>query len=132
MAHGSEKLNSLSSGILWIAFRIVIYTLLLFVLFRGVTAAYSFGHELFYEQSVEEAPGRDIRVTIPEDMSTEQAAELLARKGLISSPAAFRVQSRFFGLKVKPGTYMLNTSENVKEILEDLNAGAEPETKESK
>ncbi len=132
MAHGSEKLNSLSSGILWIAFRIVIYTLLLFVLFRGVTAAYSFGHELFYEQSMEEAPGRDIRVTIPEDMSTEQAAELLARKGLISSPPAFRVQARFFGLKVKPGTYMLNTSETVKEILEDLNAGAEPETKESK
>ena len=50
---GSEQLNRLSSGMMVIAARILIYTLLLLVLYRGVTAAYSFGYELFYSQSAE-------------------------------------------------------------------------------
>ena len=105
--------------------RILIYTLLLLVLYRGVTAAYSFGYELFYSQSAEEAPGRDIRVTIPQNADTGQAAELLLKKGLIRSTASFRAQAAFFGLMVKPGSYLLNTSETVKELLEELNAGPE-------
>ena len=104
-----------------IAARILIYTLLLLVLYRGVTAAYSFGYELFYSQSAEEAPGREIRVTIPQNADTAQAAELLLKKGLIRSTASFRAQAVFFGLT--PGSYLLNTSETVKEILEELNAG---------
>ena len=121
----SEQLNRLSSGVMVIAARILIYTLLLLVLYRGVTAAYSFGYELFYSQSVEEAPGRDIRVTIPQNADTGQAAELLLKKGLIRSTASFRAQAAFFGLTVKPGSYLLNTSETVKELLEELNAGPE-------
>ena len=89
-----------------IAARILIYTLLLLVLYRGVTAAYSFGYELFYSQSAEEAPGREIRVTIPQNADTAQAAELLLKKGLIRSTASFRAQAAFFGLTVKPGSYL--------------------------
>ena len=106
----SEQLNRLSSGVMVIAARILIYTLLLLVLYRGVTAAYSFGYELFYSQSVEEAPGRDIRVTIPQNADTGQAAELLLKKGLIRSTASFRAQAAFFGLTVKPGSYLLKFS----------------------
>ena len=106
-----------------IAVRILIYTLLVLVMYRGVTAAYSFGYGLFCSQSAEEAPGRDVRVTIPLDADTELAAELLQKKGLINNTASFRVQAVFFGLTVKPGSYILNTSETVKELLEDLNAG---------
>ena len=120
---GSEQLNKLSSGMMEIAARILIYTLLVLVMSRGVTAAYSFGYGLFCTKSVEEAPGRDIRVTIPQNADTEQAAELLQKKGLIENTASFRVQAVFFGLTVKPGSYLLNTSETVKELLEDLNAG---------
>ena len=118
-----EKLNRLSSGMLEIAARILLYTLLLLVLYRGVTAAYGFGYGLFSAESLEEPPGRDIRVTIPQDADTKDAAELLLKKGLIDNTAAFRVQAVFFGLTVKPGTYTLNTSESIKDLLEDLNAG---------
>ena len=125
MRQGSEQLNRISAGILGIALRILLYALLLFALYRGVQAAYQFGHDAFYEQSVEEPPGRDIRVTVAADMNMFRTAELLKRKGLIDNVWAFRAQALFFGLDLRAGTYVLNTSETVKEILERLNAGPE-------
>lgn len=125
MRQRSEQLNRISAGILAIALRILLYALLLFVLVRGVQAAYQFGHDAFYEQSVEEPPGRDIRVTVSADLDMYRTAELLRRKGLIDNVWAFRAQALFFGLDLRPGTYVLNTSENIKEILGRLNAGPE-------
>ena len=58
------------------AVRLLITACLLFVLFRGVFAAYRFGHDVFYQQSVEAAPGRDIDVRIPEGQSTEETGYL--------------------------------------------------------
>ena len=75
MGRGSEKLNSLSAGMLGLAFRIVVLAFLCLLLFRGTIRAYHFGHELFYEQGAEEAPGRDIRVTVTADMSSRSVAE---------------------------------------------------------
>ena len=58
-------------------------------------------------------------------MNMFRTAELLKRKGLIDNVWAFRAQALFFGLDLRAGTYVLNTSETVKEILERLNAGPE-------
>ena len=74
---------------------------------------------------MEEPPGRDIRVTVSADLDMFRTAELLRRKGLIDNVWAFRAQALFFGLDLRPGTYVLNTSENIKQILERLNAGPE-------
>ena len=125
MGRGSEKLNSLSAGMLGLAFRIVVLAFLCLLLFRGTIRAYHFGNELFYEQGAEEAPGRDIRVTVTADMSSRSVAELLKRKGIIKNVWAYQAQSRFFDLKAKPGTYVLNTSRPVKDLLEQLNTGPE-------
>lgn len=127
MRQGSEKLNRISSGMIRIAVRAVVCVFLAFVLFRGVTAAYSFGHDVFYEHGAEEAPGRDIRVTIGNGTDAWHTASILKRKGIIDNEWAFRIQSVFFGLDVKPGTYLLNTSETVKEILVQMDAGPETE-----
>lgn len=127
MRQGSEKLNRLSSVILGLAVRIVTLALLVFLLVRGVTSAYEFGYRAFHEESVEEAPGRDVRVTIPENMDAFDAAAYLERKGLLDGVWPFRIQAVFFGLRVNPGTYTLNTSETPKEMLEILNTGASSE-----
>lgn len=131
MRQGSEKLNKLSSEILALALRIVTAALLIFILVRGVSFAYDFGYSAFHEESVEEEPGRDIRVTIPEDMDAFDAAPYLLRKGLLKSVWPFRIQAVFFGLKVNPGTYTLNTSETPKEILEILDTGASGDSGDS-
>ena len=121
----TEKLNHLSSEALGMAVRLLITACLLFVLFRGVFAAYRFGHDVFYQQSVEAAPGRDIEVRIPEGQSTEETAKQLKELGLIRDTWAFRVQSLFLGRKVRAGEYRLNTSETIDEMLELLSTAPE-------
>lgn len=107
------------------AVRLLITACLLFVLFSGVFAAYRFGHDVFYQQSVEAAPGRDIDVRIPEGQSTEETAKQLKELGLIRDTWAFRVQSLFLGRKVRAGEYRLNTSETIDEMLELLSTAPE-------
>ena len=107
------------------AVRLLITACLLFVLFRGVFAAYRFGHDAFYQQSVEAAPGRDIAVHIPEGQSTAETAKQLKELGLIENTWAFRLQSLFLGRKVRAGEYSLNTSETIDDMLEILSAAPE-------
>ena len=130
MGRESEKLNSISSGMMRIALRIFLDACLIFVFFRGVTAAYRFGHDAFYAEGVEAPPGRDVVLTVKEGTDAAGAAELLKSRGLLKNVWAFRIQSAFFDLSIKPGTYELNTSETVRELLEELNTGQE-ETTES-
>ena len=82
-------------------------------------------HDVFYQQSVEAAPGRDIDVRIPEGQSTEETAKQLKELGLIRDTWAFRVQSLFLGRKVRAGEYRLNTSETIDEMLELLSTAPE-------
>ncbi len=72
-----------------------------------------------------EAPGTEVFVTIPEGADVRDAAQLLKQKGLVDNIWAVRLQAVFLGLDVKPGSYVLNSSETVEELLEQLNAGAE-------
>lgn len=125
MRRSSEKWNRFSSAMMRISLHIFLYACLIFVFFRGVTVANRFGHDAFYATGVEEAPGRKIPVRIEEGMDAKQTAALLKSKGLIKSVWAFRIQSAVFDMEIKPGRYELNTSESVRELLEDLNAGQE-------
>ena len=110
-----------------IAVRLLIFAGIVFVIFKGISAAYQFGHSIFYAVGIEEAPGRNIDVTVTEGTGVKDAAELLKKKGLIDNEWSFRVQAKFFDLKITPGTYLLNTSQSSKEMLETLNAGPDTE-----
>ena len=123
----SDNLNSISSGIQAFAIRLIVAVVFLMVLFRAVTFSYSFGHDLFYTEGVEEAPGHDVRVTIGEGMGARETAELLEKAGLIDNKIAFRAQAVFFGLDITPGSYVLNTSTGSREILETLDIGPQEE-----
>lgn len=131
MSQGTDKLNRLSAGIAGIAVRLLLLTCLLFAVVRGASVAYHFGYEAFFEGSVAEAPGTEVFVSIPEGASVRDAARILKRKGLIDNEWAVRLQAAFLGLGVKPGSYVLNSSETVEELLEQLNAGAEADRAET-
>ena len=69
-------------------------------------------------------------VQMTDGESVSEAAEFLARKGLIKSEFAFIFQSKFYDYEtIYPGTYTLNTSMTSKEILQALNV--KPETEET-
>ena len=69
--------------------------------------------------------GAPSRVIIPRGASFRQAADSLARTGIIGSPRLFRLYGRFTGgdRNIKPGTYLLKHGTPWSEIVNALNGG---------
>ena len=69
--------------------------------------------------------GAATRVIIPRGASFAQAADSLARTGLVGSPRMFRLYSRLTGgdRNIKPGTYLLKHGTPWKDIISALNGG---------
>lgn len=130
MSNATREINRITTAIIRISMKLIVYALIILLLYEAVIKGYAFGHQIFYAEAVEEAPGHDMTVTIEPDTSVSEAAQLLADDGLIASEFAFIFQSKFYDYDtVYPGVYNLNTSMTSKEILQALNV--KPETEET-
>ena len=123
MSNATKSINKITGVIIAIAIRVIVIAAIIFVLVKGIQFCYDFGHDIFYETTMEEAPGRDIDVVIPNDCSAQKAAQILKNKGLISNELAFRVQAKAFDLEIHPGQYTFNTSKSARFMLEQMNKG---------
>jgi len=123
MSKTTNQINKITSAVIMIAIRVVAIAVIIVVAAKGIKASYNFGHSIFYAESVEEAPGHDITVNIPEGASEKEAAEILLDKGLINNKYSIIVQAKFFDYEVTPGTYTFNTSQTSREILKQLHEG---------
>lgn len=72
-----------------------------------------------------EPHGAPTRVIVPRGASFAQAADSLARHGIVGSPRIFRLYGRFTGgdRNIKPGTYLLKHGTPWKDIISALNGG---------
>lgn len=125
MGRTVREVNRISGDVIRIAARVILWALIVLAAVRGSAAAYSFGHSVFYESAVDQPPGRDVSVTFARGTDMAEAASLLKQKGLVRGEWQVRIQAAFLSLKVKPGTYTLNTSQTSREILEVLNSGTD-------
>ena len=133
MSNATREINRITTAIIRISVKLIVYALIILLLYEAVTKGYAFGHEIFFAESVEEAPGRDKTITIEPDTSVNEAARLLADDGLIGSEVAFIFQSKFYDYDtIYPGVYNLNTSMTSKEILQALNVKPEKEKEKEK
>lgn len=133
MSNRTSDINKITTAIISISLRLILYALIILLLYEAVVRGFAFGHSIFYAEAVEEAPGHDITVVMEDGESVSEAAKALADKGLIKSEAAFLFQSRFYDYDtIYPGTYALNTSMTSKEILQLLNEKPEEETGEAR
>lgn len=130
MSNRTREINKITTTIIGISVKLMVYALIILLLYEAVARGYAFGHEIFFAEAVDEAPGQDMVVQIDSEESVSEAAEFLAHKGLIKSEFAFIFQSKFYDYEtIYPGTYTLNTSMTSKEILQLLNE--KPETEDS-
>ena len=91
---------------------------------------FDFGYRVFTEPAMEAAPGTDIVVIIEDDMSELDIGEELERVGMVRDGKLFFIQLQLSVYKGKliPGTYVLNTSMEPKEIMDVLSTPVETET----
>ncbi len=111
--------------------RMVLYALIFLIFISASTLAYQFGYRIFTTKTLEESPGTDILVTITQGMSDREVANLLEKKGLIEDSSVFTVQLKLYresSDSIQPGTYTLNTSQTVDEIIAIITE--EPEEEE--
>lgn len=112
-----------------ICIKVAIFILIcLGLVYLGQTT-YKYTHAVFSEESMEEAPGRVVKLTIPEEVSVKKFAKVLEENGLIEDSGVFLVQMKMakFGDTVKKGTYELNTSMKPSEMFKILSKANEDE-----
>ena len=100
-----------------ILFKIAVLAVFVLAVYYGVRYAYRFGYSVFTTPPAEEAPGREIGITILEGQSLRSVGDELEENGLIQSSRIFTVQARIYGYEILPGTYQLNTSQTIYEML---------------
>jgi len=114
-----------------LGFKIAIVAAIIVLLFVGISWGYSFGYDLFTQKAVEDAPGRDVIVTIYDDMNENEIAALLYNKGLISDKTNFVLFEKLFTSErfgIIPGEYTLNTSMTPRELLSAMSSSIAQET----
>ncbi len=109
--------------------KIVAFVLVVMVIYRLGSMAYSYGERLFGEPPMAEAPGEDITVTVEASDDVESIAQKLENAGLIRDAEFFLLQEKIYGYKseIEPGAYLLNTSQNAEEMMQILYSSKEEE-----
>lgn len=109
--------------IVGISLNAIAIVLVIFLIYSVGNKAFAFGAKVFNEQSVDtESADRDIEITIPQNITTNQLVSMLYNKGLIDDKNVFYIQIMLsdYKNKVLPGTYTLSTSMKPTAIMEAL------------
>ncbi len=129
MSNGSSGQGAAGTALGVIA-RILIYGAVLVLLAGGAKMGYEFGREIFCPAAMTGEPGVEKQVTIGEDNSPSEIAEALEENGLIGSRLIFLIQARLFETEFQPGTYVLSTAMDSREILEVLSGNVQEDAGE--
>lgn len=137
MSRTTKEINRVTSTIIAVSWKLIVYAVVIMILYEGITRGYQFGHDVFYATAVAEEPGVDMRVTIGEGEKLTDIAAALEQGGLVKSRYAFLIQSIFYEYggsenPVEPGTYLLNNSMTSKDIIVTLRDGLTEEVTEGK
>ena len=120
MSRTTREINRITTAIISISVKLLIYALVFFLMYEGVTKGYQFGHDVFSPEAISAAPGRDYSVLIKEGDSLSRVAKELEEAGLIRDRLVFMVQAKFYEYDLNPGAYVLNTSMTSKEMLQKI------------
>lgn len=132
MSQTTREINRITSTIISVSCKVLMYILVLFLLYEGATRGYSYGHEVFAPTAMAEPPGRDHDITIDKGESVSDAAKLLKEQGLIKDDMIVVLQAKIYEYEVYPGTYTLNTSQTSKDMLKLIDAGGKNSGDEKK
>lgn len=107
--------------------KILIFVLISLGLYHFGSYAYDFGRQIYSEEGITAAPGKDVAVVIYEGESIKEIAQMLEKFGLIRSAEVFVVQERLskYHGEIQAGNYILNTSQSGNEMIAVMSGHAD-------
>jgi len=114
------RIAEISLRLLFIFF---FYLAVIVVISKLGNSMYHFAYPIFGNSSVSTSQGQDVKVTIVDGESTKSIISDLKNKKLIKDMTSFSIRCKLSlnkKKKIQPGTYLLNTSQNYGEILDQL------------
>ena len=117
MSQTTKEINRITTAIIKISCKLLMYVLVIFLMYEGITRGYHYGHEIFAPSALSEEPGTDREVTVKDGDTASDVARKLKEKGLIKDDFIVVIQTKFYEYKIHPGTYIFNTSMNSKDML---------------
>lgn len=124
------KLNKVVFKFVSISFSILVALLVVVGLVELGSYCYDFGYRVFTETPVDEAPGKDVVVSVTADMSEHDIGKMLEEYGLVRDGNLFLAQLKLsaYSGDLKPGVYTLNTSMTGKDMILVMAAETEEDT----
>ena len=107
--------------------RMLLIVLISIGLYHFGTFAFTFGRQIYSEEGITAAPGKDVAVVIYEGESIKEIAQMLEKFGLIRSAEVFVVQERLskYHGEIQAGNYILNTSQSGNEMIAVMSGHAD-------
>lgn len=126
----SNKKGEIAGNAVYSIIKIVAVVVVVMLVYRAGSIAYEYGERLFGEPAMSEEPGRDVVITVSESDSESDVGKMLEDAGLIRDKTLFVIQEKLIGFKngIQPGTYTLNTSQTIEQMLQIMSVI--PETEE--
>lgn len=114
-------------------FRVVVAAVVLMFIYRYSLMAYDYGYRIFGEEPVDEEPGRDVTIEVAESDDAQDIGLMLEQKGLIRDSKLFVIHEKLSGSEtgIASGTYELNTTMTVDEMLDIMLTASEEANKAS-
>lgn len=127
-AQTAAKLTNL---LLKLLLNIVFYLFIIFVIMEASKTAYKFTYQIFGQETLEQAPGRDVEIQIKKGESSINVASKLELNKIIENKYSFYVKAKIMDYVIMPGTYTLNTSMTYDEIFSVITVPSAEKTKEN-
>ncbi len=115
---------------LFYALELLVDVLIIYVIVKGFSLAYSFSYEVFSDSAKNDGDTRPVIVTILPDSSIKTVSESLYDAGVIKNKYVMMVKIRLngYGPSIRPGRYAISPSMTYNDIITLITTDPEQET----
>lgn len=119
----TENVNAIVRTVINISINILVLAVMLMLIYTYAGKGYEFGKAIFTEKGMTgEENAKEVIVTIPNNSSSGDIADIITKAGLVKDKNVFLVQLMLSEDKdkIKAGTYTLSTADTPSDIIQKL------------
>ena len=110
----------ITGGIFRAVLNILFYIVVITCVITFSKVAYEFTYQVFGNVTVDEAPGKEVRIRIVSGETTMTVARKLEQNKIIVNDTTFFLKAKLGKITVMPGTYAVNSAMTYDEIFAEI------------